>query len=444
MAATDPFPLPRGWTKTTRSSVLHAISLAFTALTRAWGSSATSRRRTIRLQADLDQAMTEIALLNEELAIKNDRLRRVAPRRRPHYGPIQRMRILKLKAARGWSSSRVARAFAITEETIASWLKRVDEQGERALVQLSEPVNKFPAYVAYLVRWLKSMCPAMGKLRIAQVLGRAGLRLGATTVRGMLQANPESTEPAEAALSDEPIVVSTRVLRAKRPDHIWHLDLTVIPTTAGFWVPWQPFSKLLRWPFCWWVVVAIDQFSRRVCGFALFKKAPSSIEVCGFLDRLTKRARTKPAHIITDQGRQFIAETFKSWCRRRHVRPRYGAVGKQGSVAVIERFIRSMKVECTRQILVPFRLDAMREELACYVIWYNEHRPHQGLDGMTPAEVYVGEASPSPGVRFEPRPRWSTETGRDGRCRRACCLHLIVNFVEGRRHLPVVELTQAA
>ena len=387
MAATDPFPLPRGWTKTTRSSVLHAISLAFSALTRAWSSSATSRRRTIRLQADLDRATTGIALRNEELAIKDDRFARVPPRRRPHYGPIQRMRILKLKAARGWSSSQVARVFAVTEETIASWLKRVDEEGERALVQLSEPVNKFPAYVGYLVRWLKSMCPAMGKLRIAQVLGRAGLRLAATTVRGMLRENPDSKESAEAALTDEPIMVSTRVLKAKRPDHIWHLDLTVVPTTAGFWVPWQPFSRLLRWPFCWWVAVVIDQFSRRVCGFALFKKMPSSTEICGFLDRVTKRTGTKPAHIITDKGRQFIGKTFKSWCRRCHVRPRYGAVGKHASVAVIERFIRSMKAECTRCILVPFRLDAMREELALYVTWYDENRPHQALDGMTPNEV---------------------------------------------------------
>ena len=130
MAAPDTFPLPRVWTKRTRSSVLHAISLAFAALTRAWGSSSTSRRRTTRLQTDLDRATTEIALLNEELAIKNDRLRRVPPRRRPYYGPTQRMRILKLKAARGWSSSQVARVFAVTEETIASWLKRVDEEGE--------------------------------------------------------------------------------------------------------------------------------------------------------------------------------------------------------------------------------------------------------------------------------------------------------------------------
>ena len=51
MATVDTFSLPRGWTKTTRSSVLHAISLAFMAVTRSWASSATSRRRTIRLAA---------------------------------------------------------------------------------------------------------------------------------------------------------------------------------------------------------------------------------------------------------------------------------------------------------------------------------------------------------------------------------------------------------
>ena len=63
---------------------------------------------------------------------------------------------------------------------------------------------------------------------------------------------------------------------------------------------------------------------------------------------------------------------------------------------------------------------------------------------MTPAEVYGGEASPNPGVRFETRPPWPVDTGRDGRCQRAGRLHLTIKFVEGRRHLPVVELTRAA
>ena len=72
MADAEDIPLPRGWTKTVRSSVLHAISVACAALSRAWSTAATSRRCTTRLRAELDRAQTEIALLNEELAIKDD------------------------------------------------------------------------------------------------------------------------------------------------------------------------------------------------------------------------------------------------------------------------------------------------------------------------------------------------------------------------------------
>ena len=96
----------------------------------------------------------------------------------------------------------------------------------------------------------------------------------------------------------------------------------------------------------------------------MFTKMPTSTEICRFLDRATKRTGARPKHIVTDKGCQFFCETFKKWCRKRRVRPRFGAVGKQGSVAVIERFNRSMKTECTRQILVPFGLDAMRDEFA--------------------------------------------------------------------------------
>jgi hypothetical protein len=56
---------------------------------------------------------------------------------------------------------------------------------------MAEPVNRFPEFVRYLVRELKALLPAMGKVRIAQVLARAGLHLGATTVGRMLR----ETEP---------------------------------------------------------------------------------------------------------------------------------------------------------------------------------------------------------------------------------------------------------
>ncbi len=152
MASREPYLLPKGWTRTVRSSVLHAVSLASAALTSAWSRAAISRRRRVQTIAELERAKTEIALLKEELSIKDARWSRVPPRRRPYYSPIQRMRILRLKAARSWSTSQTAQIFLVTEETIVSWLRRIDEEDEGSLVQIAEPVNKFPDYVGYLVR----------------------------------------------------------------------------------------------------------------------------------------------------------------------------------------------------------------------------------------------------------------------------------------------------
>jgi len=439
MAPRDPIPLPRVWTKTVRSSVLHAVSLAFMALTRAWGAGVRSPRRTTRLLAELDRANTEIALLNEGLAIKDMRWRRVPARRRPYSRPVQRMQILKLKAARGWSTTQVAKILTVTEATITSWLRRIDEEGERALVQTPEPVNRFPDYVAYLVRWLKSVCPTMGKARIADTLARAGLRLGATTVRRMLNEGGPVDASGEIALSEdgEP-KVTTRVVKAKYPDHVWSVDLTVIPTGAGFWVPWMPFSKPQAWPFCWWLAVVVDHFTRRLQGFAVSPNKPSAAEVCAFLDRAVERVGAQAKHIITDQGGQFIGDEFEAWCDEHGVKPRLGAVGKQGSIAVVERLIRSVKSECTRQIRVPLRLDAMRREVCFYATWYNESRPHQGLGGLTPTEVRDGVEDRI--LPAEPRPRWPV----DDEVVRVKRVQLVVKFMEGRRHLPIVELKRVA
>ena len=76
-------------------------------------------------------------------------------------------------------------------------MNRLDEEGPSALVQLAEPVNKFPDFVRYIVQQLKTLCPILGKVKIAQILARAGLHLGATTVGRMLKAKPGPLTPRE-------------------------------------------------------------------------------------------------------------------------------------------------------------------------------------------------------------------------------------------------------
>ena len=213
-------------------------------------------------------------------------------------------------------------------------------------MRMPEPVNRFPEFVGYMVRRLRVLCPAMGKTRIANVLCRAGLHLGSTTVRRMLQ------EPKRPKASPASSTAADRVVTARRPNHVWHVDLTTVPTSLGFWVPWSPFALPQIWPFCRWVAIVVDHFSRRVMGVAVFTKEPSSKQVRTFLDRAMAAAGTAPRHLITDRGIQFTATGFGRWCRRRKIQQRFGAVGKYGSVAVIERLIRTLKTECTRRLVL--------------------------------------------------------------------------------------------
>jgi len=72
------------------------------------------------------------------------------------------MAILELRAARAWSLAQTAKAFLVEPATIASWLKRIDEGGSAALVQVRQPVNKFPDFVRYIIQRFKTLCPSLG------------------------------------------------------------------------------------------------------------------------------------------------------------------------------------------------------------------------------------------------------------------------------------------
>lgn len=65
--------MPKGWTRIVRSSALHAISIAVTALTAAWAKTAAGKSSRRRQAAEADRLRSEIAFLREELEIKDAR-----------------------------------------------------------------------------------------------------------------------------------------------------------------------------------------------------------------------------------------------------------------------------------------------------------------------------------------------------------------------------------
>lgn len=94
-------------------------------------------------------------------------------------------------------------------------------------------------------------------------------------------------------------------MTARAPNHVWHVDLTVVPTRAGFWIMLRPFASLQRRPFAYWVAVIVDHFSRRAVGFAVFRVRRSVQDVIEVLGRAVQLTGTKRRYIVTDKGRQF-------------------------------------------------------------------------------------------------------------------------------------------
>jgi len=161
-------------------------------------------------------------------------------------------------------------------------------------------------------------------------------------------------------------------------------------------------------------------------------------------------AGVKPRYFVTDKGKQFDCPDFaETWCKRHGIKIRFGAVGRYGSIAVIERFNRTLKHEGLFLITTPFRLARMREETRLVVEHYNRYRPHQGLTCRTPDEVYCSRKPAVEKPRWEPRARWPRTSGCAaphvpvrGEC--GTRLTLEVRYLEGRKHLPIFRLREAA
>jgi hypothetical protein len=62
-----------------------------------------------QLAGKVERLEAENAQLHVELDLLRARLARVPAKNRPHYTPVERLRILELKAVRGWNASQLAR-----------------------------------------------------------------------------------------------------------------------------------------------------------------------------------------------------------------------------------------------------------------------------------------------------------------------------------------------
>ena len=136
----------------------------------------------------------------------------------------------------------------------------------------------------------------------------------------------------------------------------------------------------------------IDDFNREVVHIEIDTSITG-----GRLIRIFERLRLErslPNVLRVDNGPEFLNEDFVNWTESAGMMIQYIQPGEPNQNAYVERFNRTYRNELLDLYL--FRtLDEIREATYWWMIEYNEQRPHDSLDDMTPVEYFSKDAGNS-------------------------------------------------
>lgn len=129
----------------------------------------------------------------------------------------------------------------------------------------------------------------------------------------------------------------------------------------------------------------LDDYNREVLAIEIDTSLRAE-RVIRVLDRL-KTDRALPHMIRVDNGPEFLAQSLLDWGKANRVLIYHIQPGRPTQNAFIERFNRTYRNEVLNLYL--FRsLDEVREITSSWMTIYNEHRPHDALEGATPSTYY--------------------------------------------------------
>lgn len=159
-----------------------------------------------------------------------------------------------------------------------------------------------------------------------------------------------------------------RNVAIERINQVWSSDITYIPMNSGFM----------------YLTVVMDWHSRYVLSWRL----SNTLDVDFCLEALDEALSTgRPEIFNTDQGSQYTSTAFTSRLKDSDIKISMDGRGRALDNVFVERLWRSVKYEDI--YLKDYQSVAELEfGLAQYFWHYNNERPHQGLNGKTPAMIY--------------------------------------------------------
>jgi transposase InsO family protein len=207
---------------------------------------------------------------------------------------------------------------------------------------------------------LKSRNPRFGCPRIARIISRTfGVDVDKNVVRRVLAQHyrPTSNGTGPSWLS---VIGHTT-------DSLWSVDL------------FRCESLVLR---SYWVLVVMDQFTRRLVGIAVHAGAVTGVDLCCMFNAAIQNQGV-PRHLSTDHDPLFEAHRWQANLRILEIDEVKTVPHVPCSHPFVERLIGTIRREFLDH--VPFwNARDLERKLADFQVYYNAARSHASLDGYTP------------------------------------------------------------
>lgn len=281
----------------------------------------------------------------------------------PHL-PRLRMRAANLVIKQGWSTREVARHTGFDHSTIVRWVSKARRSTKQTIpTEISRP-HYHPAQLSHEVvtrileiRAQRQQCAEI----IHYLLGKEGVIVSLSSVKRTLQRN-----------------CLTRFSKWKK----WH----IYPDRPS---PEKP-----------GVLVEIDSMfdglgDNRLCAYALIDVCSrwvyawptirvNSIISTSIVKKAQNQAPFKFQLLQSDHGSEF-SKWFTKVVNNQGIDHRHTRVRRPTDNGHIERFMRTLQQECLNRS--PRSLRSWQKAVPEFIHYYNNERPHMGLDMKTPMEV---------------------------------------------------------
>jgi transposase InsO family protein len=273
----------------------------------------------------------------------------------------------------GFSMPLVCQELGIGTSTLAVWLQAYRLVGEAGLEPRHKPSRapRLPAPITDKILELKQENPAYGVKRISQLLRRWFF----------LPASPETVRQrlhAAELMADRPPrkqrnLTRPRFFERATPNQMWQTDI---------------FTFRLGGRYAY-LIAFMDDYSRFIVGADLFRSptANAVIEVY----RVAAGEFQPPKEMLADNGRQYTSwrgvSRFEAELKKDRVSHIKSRPQHPMTLGKVERFWETIWQEFLSRAQFD-SFDAARERIKLWIKYYNHKRPHQGIEGLCPADRF--------------------------------------------------------